>query len=211
MTSSRILFYVLARFSLGSGTMVIFARNPVHSVLFLILVFCNVSCLLLLIESEFLALIFIIVYVGAIAVLFLFVVMMLNVKLSELNENILRYLPVGGVLGIVFLCEIGLVLSNDLIPSLSFKNQFGLLNDLHLGRPSLKLWYGLVDSSSNIQLFGQVLYSDYIYLFILSSMILLVSMIGAIVLTLHKRVNVKKQDIFKQVSTNFEVLVKNYH
>lgn len=190
--------------------MIIFARNPVHSVLFLILAFCNVSCLLLLIESEFLALIFIIVYVGAIAVLFLFVVMMLNVKLSELNENVIRYLPIGGVLGIIFLFEIALIFRNDLVPTLSFESGYSILNDLHLRRPALKSWSFMLDRSSNIQLFGQVLYSDYVYLFIISSMILLVSMIGAIVLTLHKRVNVKKQDIFKQVSRNYELLVKNY-
>jgi NADH:ubiquinone oxidoreductase subunit 6 (subunit J) len=190
--------------------MVIFAKNPIHSVLFLVLVFCNVSGLLLLLEAEFLALIFIIVYVGAIAVLFLFVIMMLNVKLSELNENILRYLPVASILALIFLLEIGLVIGNDLAPTVNFAADGLLLKNLHFSRASIKSWGLLVDGSSNIQLFGAVLYTNYVYLFIISSMILLVSMIGAIVLTLHKRVNVKKQDIFKQVSSNFEHLVTSH-
>ena len=97
------LFYVFACFALLAGIMVIRAKNPVYSVLFLILVFCNVSGILLLLNLDFFAMVFLVVYVGAIAVLFLFVVMMLNVKLSEINDNILRYLPVGGILVFFFL------------------------------------------------------------------------------------------------------------
>jgi NADH:ubiquinone oxidoreductase subunit 6 (subunit J) len=210
MTFDIALFYLLGSFSLTAGTMVISAQNPIHSVLFLILVFCNVSSMLLLLEVEFIALIFIIVYVGAIAVLFLFVVMMLNVKLSELNESVLRYLPVGGLLAIVFLCEIGLVIGSDLIPTLIGYADVPLLNNLQCFCSSAAPWCSLVEEANNIQLFGNVIYTDYVYLFLLASMILLVSMIGAIVLTLHKRVNVCKQDIFKQVSTNFEAVVHNY-
>lgn len=189
--------------------MVISAKNPIHSVLYLIIAFCNVSCLLILLEVEFLALIFIIVYVGAIAVLFLFVVMMLNVKISELTESSLRYLPVGGLLGVIFLCEIGLVVGNDLVPSMSALSRSALIADLHLLGCSKVCWNLFLETSSNVHLFGLVIYTNFVYLFLVASLILLVSMVGAIVLTLCKRVNVKKQDIFKQVSTNFEKVVYN--
>ena len=115
----NLLFYIFSSFSIVSGIMVIQARNPVHSVLFLILVFFNSAALLLLLGLDFFALIFLVVYVGAIAVLFLFVVMMLNIKLAEINEKRLRYLPIGGVLGFLFLLEIFLIVDNDLIPLLS--------------------------------------------------------------------------------------------
>ena len=117
------LFYMFASFALLAGIMVIRAKNPVYSVLFLILVFCNVSGLLLLINLDFFAMVFLVVYVGAIAVLFLFVVMMLNVKLSEINDNILRYLPVGGIFGLLFLGEIFLLLEQDLVPVMAYETQ----------------------------------------------------------------------------------------
>ena len=110
MTFELALFYFFSGIALFSAIMVISARNPVHSVLFLILVFCNSAGLLILLEAEFLALLFIVVYVGAIAVLFLFVVMMLNVKISEVQDEVLQYLPIGGLIGIVFLLEIFLII-----------------------------------------------------------------------------------------------------
>jgi NADH:ubiquinone oxidoreductase subunit 6 (subunit J) len=204
------LFYLLSSFGLTSGLMVIFAENPVHSALFLILVFCNTSCLLLLIEAEFLALIFIIVYVGAIAVLFLFVIMMLNVKLSELNESVSRYLPLGGVLAIIFLLEISLVLGSDLAATFSINHFSPILNEIFQISSFCPSWALMIEASESIELFGQVIYTNFVSLFLMSSLILLVSMIGAIVLTLHKRVNVKKQDIFKQVSANFGSVIVSY-
>jgi NADH-ubiquinone oxidoreductase chain 6 len=122
----NLLFYLFSSIALVSGVMVITARNPVHSVLFLILVFCNAAGLLILLNLDFFAMIFLVVYVGAIAVLFLFVVMMLNIKLAEINENLLRYLPVGGLIGILFLFEILVVIDNDLIPVLSFAEIQGI-------------------------------------------------------------------------------------
>ena len=122
-----VLFYVFACFALLSGIMVIRAKNPVYSVFFLILVFCNVSGLLLLLNLDFFAMVFLVVYVGAIAVLFLFVVMMLNVKLAEINDNILRYLPIGGVFGsYLFLGEIILLLEQDLVPVIFYQTQLVL-------------------------------------------------------------------------------------
>lgn len=119
MSGQATLFSLFATIALISGVMVIRARNPVHSVLFLIVVFCSSSGLLMLLGLDFFAMIFLVVYVGAIAVLFLFVVMMLNIKLAEIHENVLRYLPVGGLLGFLFLCEILVVVDNDLIALLS--------------------------------------------------------------------------------------------
>lgn len=106
--------------------MVIVSRNPIHSVIFLILVFCNAAGLLILLKIEFIAMMFLIIYVGAIAVLFLFVVMMLNIKINELSENRLRYLPIGGVISIIFLFEIFLILGSDFIPLLEL-NSFAVL------------------------------------------------------------------------------------
>lgn len=207
MSFEVVLFYVMASFSLSTALMVISALNPVHSVLFLILAFCNASGLLLLLEAEFLALIFVIVYVGAIAVLFLFVVMMLNVKSSELSESVSRYLPVGGLIAIIFMVEVSIIVTADLVPTLITGQRF--LGDLLNFRPDLVQWSSMVDSITTIQLMGQVLYTDFVHSFLVSSMILLVSMIGAIVLTLHKRINVRKQDIFKQVSSDFESAIVN--
>ena len=116
------LFYLFSSLTLVSGILVIQARNPVHSVLFLILVFFNAAGLLVLINLDFFAMIFLVVYVGAIAVLFLFVVMMLNIKLAEINEKRLRYLPIGGLVGILFLFEILIIVDNDLIPLLFYDN-----------------------------------------------------------------------------------------
>lgn len=123
MIAENFLFYFFSSLALASGIMVIRSKNPVHSVLFLILVFCNAAGLLILLDLDFFAMIFLVVYVGAIAVLFLFVVMMLHIKLTEMNENILRYLPVGGIIGIIFLIEVLLVVENDFIPLLSFHEE----------------------------------------------------------------------------------------
>ena len=115
------LFYMFSFFAILSGIMVIRAKNPVYSVLFLILVFCNAAGLLILIDLDFFAMVFLVVYVGAIAVLFLFVVMMLNIRLTEINENILRYLPIGGLIGFIFLIEVLLIMDQDMIPILAFE------------------------------------------------------------------------------------------
>ena len=193
------LFYFFSSLSLVSGVMVIQSRNPVHSVLFLILVFFNVAGLLLLLGLDFFAMIFLVVYVGAIAVLFLFVVMMLNVKLAEINEKRLRYLPVGGLLGLLFLFEIFLIVDNDFIP---------LLATPHTESPPLfperwTQWSQSIETLSNIESIGLLLYTYYFYFFLVASLILLVAMIGAIVLTMHKGVNVKRQEVFTQNTREF--------
>ena len=186
------LFYILSGITLISSIMVISARNPVHSVLFLILAFFNASGLLILMEMEFLSLIFIVVYVGAIAVLFLFVVMMLNVKISEVEDEVLQYLPVGGTIGLIFLFLIFFIIEGDFV---SFNGQ---ANSIYLD------WFQQVDVVSNIETLGQVLYTDYLVYFLLAGVILLVAMVGAIVLTMSTRTSLRRQLIFQQVSRDFD-------
>ena len=186
------LFYLLAGLALISSIMVISARNPVHSVLFLILAFFNTAGLLILMEMEFLSLIFVVVYVGAIAVLFLFVVMMLNVKISELEDELLQYLPVGGIIGLIFLFLIFFIIEGDF---LSFD---GSTSNIYLD------WFQQVDVVSNIGTLGQVLYTDDFLYFLLAGVILLVAMVGAIVLTMSTRTSLRRQLIFQQVSRDFE-------
>ena len=159
------LFYFFGSLALVSGVMVIQARNPVHSVLFLILVFFNVAGLLILLGLDFFAMIFLVVYVGAIAVLFLFVVMMLNIKLAEINEKRLRYLPIGGLLGILFLFEIFLIVDNDLIPLVSHSHSFFLSG-------GFVQYSSLIESVTNIESVGLLLYTYYFDFFIIASLIL---------------------------------------
>lgn len=203
------LFYIFSSLAIICGIMVISSRNPVFSVLFLVLVFCNAAGLLLLLETDFLAMLFLIVYVGAIAVLFLFVVMMLNVRITTLKESVLRYLPIGGLILFIFFFEVISVINGDLVPFFSsklacFENDFLILNqDL-----KTTLWTNQIDPTTNIGALGEVLYTYYVYCFIMASLILLVAMIGAILLTMRKRTNVKKQEIFDQVYGNINTNVR---
>jgi NADH-quinone oxidoreductase subunit J len=184
-----ILFYLFGSITLLSAIMVISSRNPVHSVLFLILSFCGSSGLLILLEAEFMAMIFIVVYVGAIAVLFLFVVMMLNIKISEVIDEIYQYLPVGGLIGIIFLLEVFIIVDNDFVPLLPVEIPSTYVD-----------WSGQIDNVTNLSSIGQVLYTDYALAFLMAGIILLVAMIGAIVLTMQTRTTVRRQHIFQQVS-----------
>jgi len=200
-----ILFYLFSSLALISGVMVIQARNPVHSVLFLILVFFNAAGLLVLLGLDFFAMIFLVVYVGAIAVLFLFVVMMLNIKLAEINEKRLRYLPIGGVLGILFLLEVILIVDNDLIPLLFYDNPQAVseFKNLHFLD-----WSNSIQTSTNIQAVGNLVYTYYFYFFLLASIILLVAMIGAIVLTMQKGIRIKRQQVFLQNTRDFAKTIR---
>jgi len=176
-----------------SGILVITANNPMHSVLALVISFTNISGLLIaspLLGVEFLALLSIIVYVGAIAILFLFVIMMLNIKIIELKENSTRYVPMGMLIGLIFLFEIYYIVSEGLFaPDLSFS-------------PQTIDWSSIYQSCTNIQQIGQYLYTDGFIWFILSSFILFVAMIGAILLSLHHENLdlVKRQDLFVQIT-----------
>ena len=188
------LFYFFSLSACISGLMVISVVNPIHSVLFLILVFFNASGLLILLGVDFLAMIFLIVYVGAIAVLFLFVVMMLNIRLVELKENLVRYLPIGGIMGLIFLVEVTMILSSN---TTALGTTFDELDPWGLDHIS---WQAKAYSLSNVEALGQVLYTYYFYYFLVAGMILLVSMVGAIVLTMYHKEGVKRQDIIEQIS-----------
>jgi NADH-quinone oxidoreductase subunit J len=184
MIIAAVFFYLFASICVASAVMVIAARNPVHSVLFLILAFVNAAGLFVLIGAEFLAMILIIVYVGAVAVLFLFVVMMLDVDFAELRQGFLNYLPVGGVIALIFLIELLLVLGAWAIGP-------GLVRTSPIPN---------IDTLSNTAALGQVLYTRYVYYFQAAGLVLLVAMIGAIVLTLRHKPNVKRQNIADQVA-----------
>ena len=175
-----ITFYIFSLVAVLSALMVISARNPVHSVLFLILSFVNASGLFVLLGAEFLAMILVVVYVGAVAVLFLFVVMMLDINFVKLREGFLQYLPFGALLGIVLIVELGILFLTK-----SFSE-----NSLSQFVQSPK-----INEVENTKLIGQVLYTDYFYLFQISGLILLVAMVGSITLTLRDRGQVKRQNI----------------
>ena len=199
-----LLFYFFSSLTLLSGVMVIQARNPVHSVLFLILVFFNAAGLLVLLGLDFFAMIFLVVYVGAIAVLFLFVVMMLNIKIAEINEKRLRYLPIGGVLGLLFLFEVLLIVDNDLIPLLLYNTE----SFLEFQNSSFVNWSENLQTVTNINAIGNLVYTYYFYFFLLSSLILLVAMIGAIVLTMQKGIRIKRQQVFLQNTRDFAKTIR---
>lgn len=193
MNLEYILFYGFATLAMAMSMMVISAKNPIHSVFYLVLVFLNGAGLFILLGVEFLAIIFIIVYVGAIAILFLFIVMMLNIKLVELNENMLRYLPIGALMAILFFFEITLLIDKDLI-SLYYNYSDNVF---------INSWKSHFINFSNLEILGLYLYTIYFPLFWMCSFILLVAMIGAIVLTLHSHINIKSQEVFKQSSSHF--------
>jgi NADH-quinone oxidoreductase subunit J len=189
---AAVLFYIFATIMIGSACVVIFARNPVHSVLFLILAFCNGAGLFLLAGAEFLAMILIVVYVGAVAVLFLFVVMMLDVDFAELKQGFAKHLPLGLGVGVVVMAELGLIaIGWQSAPNASYAAASPMLENV-----------------SNTAALGQVLYTKYAVFFETSAMILLTAMIGAIVLTLHHRPNVKRQKISDQNARTRENVIE---
>ena len=253
------LLLVFSSLALASAAMVLRARNPVHAVLYLVLTFCQAAGLLVLLGLDFFAMLFLIVYVGAIAVLFLFVIMMLNVKVTEIHDNTSRFLPFAGILGVLFFGQLFLIFASE-FPALEYTgigddsnaiidHNKGLLRSfpfefmcrgflqwcfgeltwgqlqadwfqcmqeiqqLHslsggaslspqaqgaLVFPEYKDWMTTLQSLSSVQAIGTVLYTDYILFFLLASLILLVAMIGAIMLTLHKGSSVKRQIVSEQ-------------
>ena len=189
-----IFFYVFATITVASAFMVIASRNPVHSVLFLILAFVNAAGLFMLAGAEFLAMLLIVVYVGAVAVLFLFVVMMLDVDFAELRDGFLQYLPVGGLIGIIVLIELLAVAGGWVLAP-------GAAGDAVEAVPDMA-------ETSNIMALGDILYTRYVVFFQISGLILLVAMIGAIVLTLRHKPNVRRQDITRQVARTPETAIE---
>ncbi|MBX3597294.1 MAG: NADH-quinone oxidoreductase subunit J [Rhizobiaceae bacterium] len=189
-----IFFYLFAFIAVASAFMVISSRNPVHSVLFLILTFFNAAALFLLTGAEFLAMILLVVYVGAVAVLFLFVVMMLDVDFAELKQGALQYAPVGALVGIILAAELVVVTAGyAFVPKLG--------EAVALPTPD-------VATRNNTAALGDVLYTDYIFYFQIAGLVLLVAMIGAIVLTLRHKPGVKRQSISQQVARTPETAIE---
>jgi len=186
MSLAGAFFYLFAAITVASGFMVISARNPVYAVLFLILAFFNAAGLFVLLGAEFLAMMLIVVYVGAVMVLFLFVIMMLDVDFAELRAGFTRYLPVGATIGGILLLELILVVGSWVVAK---------GDAVRLASPVPK------DADvTNTEAIGRVLYTQYVYFFEIAGLILLIAMIGAIVLTQRERVGVRRQNIADQIA-----------
>jgi NADH-quinone oxidoreductase subunit J len=188
MIVPALFFYLFAGICVASAFMVIAAKNPVHSVLYLILAFVNAAGLFILLGAEFLAMILVIVYVGAVLVLFLFVVMMLDVDFAELRQGFLQYLPIGALLGIILVTELVLVVGG-----------WAIGPDV---KQAVTTPIPPIASVLNAEALGHVLYTRYVYFFQAAGVVLLVAMIGAIVLTLQHKPNVKRQNIAAQIARN---------
>ena len=186
MIIQTLAFYLFSAVTVFAAVMVISSKNPVHSVLFLILAFFNSAGLFVLLGAEFLAMILVVVYVGAVAVLFMFVVMMLDINIAELKQGFLQYLPLGGVVGLILLLELILSLGGFIISSQS-------QSSIAAPRPN-------ANEVTNTEAIGNLIYTNYIYFFQAAGLILLVAMIGAIVLTHRSRENVRKQNISDQIN-----------
>ena len=184
MLAHSLVFYLFSFITIASSLAVISARNTIHAVFFLILDFVSVSCLFIMMGAEYLGMLTLIVYVGAVAVLFLFVVMMLNVNYSDLKSGFLNYLPFGGFIGIILVIEIGLM-----IGTWKYRDAFIKTSEIKIN-----------NDLSNTEAIGNVLYTEYLHYFQISGLILLVAMIGAILLTYRRKDNLKRQDITSQVS-----------
>ena len=188
MIIQALAFYLFAAITVASGVMVISVRNPVHSVLFLILAFFNAAGLFVLMGAEFLAMILVVVYVGAVAVLFLFVVMMLDINFAELRQGFLEYLPIGGLIGMVLLIELAFIAAS-----------WTMAPDAAIQAPT-----PAIAEVTNTEALGRLLYTRYIYLFQAAGLLLLVAMIGTIVLTLRQREGVRRQRISRQIARTRE-------
>ena len=184
MLAHSLVFFLFSFITIASSLAVISAKNTIHAVFFLILDFVSVSCLFIMMGAEYLGMLTLIVYVGAVAVLFLFVVMMLNVNYSDLKSGFLSYLPFGGLIGIVLIIEIGLM-----IGTWKYRDAFIKTSEIKIN-----------SNLSNTEAIGNVLYTEYLHYFQISGLILLVAMIGAILLTYRRKDNLKRQDITTQVS-----------
>ena len=185
MIIQAIAFWIFAVVAVISGILVVANRNPVYSVLFLILTFFNAAGLFVLMGAEFLAMMLVVVYVGAVAVLFLFVVMMLDINFVALRQGFVRYLPIGAIIGVILVAELVFIFGGWVAP----KVDSGVLA---AATPAL-------EQASNTQALGRLLYTQYFYLFQAAGMVLLVAMIGAIVLTHRERVGVRRQKIAAQI------------
>lgn len=192
-----ILLFVFSCLAVVSAFCVIMSKNPVHSVFFLVLVFFSATALLILLEVDYLAMVLLIVYVGAIAVLFLFVIMLLNLKVVELQENFYRYLPLSGFLALIFLLEVFLLLQKE----------FNTLSFWSTGLDYVSWVNIFFDFGTSLDKLSVLIYNYFFFLFILCGLLLFVAMIGAIVLTVFQSSYVKKQDIIIQLQRDIKKTV----
>jgi len=211
MLISFSLFYLFSSFAILSSLFVIFTKNPVFSILFLISTFANVSCLLFLFNFEFLPISFLVIYVGAIAVLFLFVLMMLNIKLAELQGNYSTLLPLAGIFGFIFLIEFLFL----------FRAEFVFLNNLNsvstaflsdvLNISTFKTSFSaLFGVHSNMKTIATAIFADYLFCFIIAGYVLLLAMVAAIILTIQKTFVSKSQNIYTQLMADYQKSIVNY-
>jgi NADH:ubiquinone oxidoreductase subunit 6 (subunit J) len=209
----NILLITLSFLILTNAIMIITNKNPIHSILFLVLVFVTTTGLLLLLGVEFIAMLFLVVYVGAITVLFLFVIMMLNIKIIELNERFIKYLPVGFFIGLIFILEILFLINNNLtsehlslIDMYVNNNNYILLNNYFINLNN----YFEITSLTNLEQISNVLYTKFVYLFVLAGIILLIAMIGAIILTLNQKLENKRQDYYIQTNRQLNLAIRHF-
>lgn len=211
MFTSFGLFYLFSSFSILCSLFVITTKNPVFSILFLILSFCNVSCLLFLFNFEFLPIAFLVIYVGAIAVLFLFVLMMLNIKLAELQENHFSFLPISIILSFVFFTEILLLFRSEFIFLDVFNSDslYFLLGLSHVSgvETSFSNFLGL---SPNLKTVAIAIFTEYLFQFLVAGYVLLLAMVAAIILTIQKTFVSKSQNIYSQILADFDNTIVNY-
>jgi NADH-quinone oxidoreductase subunit J len=197
MSIAEIAFFLFAAAAIGSGLMVISSRNPVHSVLFLICAFISTAGLFVLMGAEYLAMLLLVVYVGAVAVLFLFVVMMLDVDFVELKQGFLRYMPLGGAIAAIVVVELIMVAAVWVFPS---EEDLKRAHPVPTGPETVTHPIG----PNNIEAIGSILYTDYVHYFQIAGIVLLIAMIGAIVLTFRVRTGVRKQDAWAQIGRKRE-------
>jgi NADH-quinone oxidoreductase subunit J len=206
-----LLFFLLVVFGLISSIMVVLTKNPIFSILFLILCFCDISCMLFLLEIEYLPLMFLVIYVGAIAVLFLFVVMMLNIKIAEMKENSFQFLPIIIIFSIIFSFQINIILQAN-FSSYSYNLlNYNLNNDLLVSFISFTDSIYFYQKLSNIKAISFIIFTEYYHLLVIASLILLLGMISTIVLTLQKKFLLKNQSISSQVLRDYNKQIVLYN
>lgn len=203
MSQNFFFFTSLSSLCLVSSFMVVLTKNPMNSALFLIVCFCNISCILFLLELEYLPLVFLIVYVGAIAVLLIFVIMLLNIRLSLLKETGSQFFFIAIILGINFIAQLSLIFQAEFSSLVFFKTTNVLESTIFLSEAFCPM--SEIQSENTMKNLGFVVYSQFYYLFLISSLILLLAMVGAIILTLQKSFKGKKQSVPHQVLSNFEI------
>ncbi len=189
-----------------NALMIIISKNPIHSILFLVVVFVCTTALLISLGVEFIAMLFLVIYVGAITVLFLFVVMMLNIKIIEINERFISYIPIGIFIGLIFLLEVLFLININLNPLNYHQFENIIINPNYFVSSSN---YFNIFFLTNIEQLSNLLYSKFVYLFVLSGLILLIAMIGAIILTLNKKLNNKRQDFYLQTNRQINQAIKH--